>query len=116
MGLSCSCLEDYDGEGWTYYTPSDYTTLETKYRKRCCSCKKLIDKESVVAKFIRSRMPQDDIEERIHGDEVCISDWYMCEQCADIFFSLDELGFCIMLGEESMRELAKEYAENYGRP
>lgn len=30
-----------------------------------------------------------------------------------MYWSLDELGFCITLGEE-MRELTREYAEVYG--
>lgn len=37
--------------------------------------------------------------------------WFMCEECGDLFWSLNELGFCIYLGRDSMRDLAREYAE-----
>lgn len=59
------------------------------------------------------RPPNDDIEERIHGDEVYMANKFMCEECSDIFFSLKELGFCLSLGSD-MHDLLREYHEVYG--
>mgnify|MGYP000533641920 CR=1 FL=1 len=112
MSLSCQC-HDYDGEGWSYWKPTEESTLQTKKARRCCSCNDLIKPGSPVVPFPRFRRPNSDIEERIHGDEVYLANWFMCEKCGDMYWSLDELGFCITLGEE-MRELTREYAEVYG--
>lgn len=69
MSLSCSC-GDYDGDdiAWWYNTPDDYTTLQTKMRKRCCSCNELIDLGDTVLKFNRWRNPKTEIEEKIYGE------------------------------------------------
>lgn len=117
MGLSCSCDTDWDGEGWYYIEPSDYSELTTSKRKRCCSCSKLIDISSIVAVFQRYRGPKTLVEENIYGEdgEISIASWYMCEECADMYYSLADLGFCIYLGDQSMRELTTEYASNYSK-
>ncbi len=112
MGLSCE-YHDYDGDGWAYWPPTDESTLETKRSRRCCSCNDLVKPGSVVVIFPRFRSPNHCVEEEIYGDEVPLATWYMCEKCGDMYWSLSELGFCIMLGEE-MRELTREYAEVYG--
>lgn len=112
MGLSCSCGDPYDGE-WYYIPPNDYTTLQTKRRQRCCSCKSLINIGAICAKFERYRSVRyDSIEEKILGEdgEVQLSDKYQCETCADIYFSLDELGYCTSL-DDNMHELVAEYAD-----
>lgn len=116
MPLMCNC--DYSDEfDWYYEEPNDYSVLSTAQRKRCASCHDLINLGAVVTKFFRWRTPKDDIEINIYGDcgEVPLATWYLCEECSDLYFSLDELGFCNLLGGgESMRELVKEYAEVYG--
>lgn len=113
MPLSCEC--DFDGDGWYYRPPDDYTKLSTKKRKRCCSCKNLIDIGAVCGLFERGRPFESDIEEKIYSadEEVPLANYYMCETCTDLYFSLDALGFCIDLNE-SMQELTKEYARDYG--
>lgn len=111
MGLSCNC-EQYLEAGQTYwYTPEDYTTLKTKTRKRCSSCIESIDVGSVAAEFQRVKVPGTDIELRISGEdgEIPRASSYLCERCADLFFSLNELGFCIDINED-MRELVKKLA------
>lgn len=66
---------------------------------------------SIVAKFKRERIPARDIEERIWGyEDVPRAPWYHCERCADLYFSLEELGFCAA-PYDNMLELVKEYAE-----
>lgn len=111
MSLSCGCGE-WDGEGWFYYTPDDFTPLKTSRRKRCCSCKKLLSKESLVLRFERIRYPRIEIEKKIYSDdyEITIAPFYMCEECGDQYFNLSELGYCINI-EDNMFDLLKEYQE-----
>jgi hypothetical protein len=111
MTLMCEC--DFDPDGWYYYTPEDYQAYPQQRRKRCCSCKDLISPGDLALRFDRARGPKCDIEEDIYGDEVPLAAWWMCEECADMYWSLDELGFCVLIGGESMRELCREYAEQW---
>ena len=111
MTLSCSCNEP-DDDSWWYSPPSDFTTLNTTKRKRCCSCKELINIGSVCTEFYRWRNPISDIEYRIYGDggEIGMASWYMCEWCSEMYFNFDELGYCHYLGD-SMVETLEEYKE-----
>ena len=102
-----------DNSKWYYYTPSDFVKLQTVKRKRCCSCKKLIDINALCLKFERGRYPNSDIEENIYMDEVPLAPWYMCEECGDMFFNFDSLGFCINLGD-NMAENLRDYWEMNG--
>jgi len=52
--LSCTCWE-YESAEWFFFDPDDFSKLDTDKRKRCCSCKKLIDIGSDVLKFTRER-------------------------------------------------------------
>jgi len=113
MSLSCECNDSWDGQ-LAYYPPSDYSRFISMRRKRCCSCVAYIRPGDTVAKFERFRGTHNDIEERIHGEQVPLAAHYMCERCADLYFSIDELGFCINLGDD-MRLLVKEYSEVYGQ-
>ena len=110
MPLSCYCPSSEDAEWW-WFAPDDYSVLGTKRARRCKSCGELIPVGSIVAEFRRERIPASDIEERIHGYEgVPMAAWYHCERCADLYFSLEELGFCVA-PYDTMLELVKEYAE-----
>ena len=113
MPLSCSCdFPDYPS--WYVWAPHDYSEMpKFKRRKRCSSCGELIDAGSVVAKFKRTREPRSDIEESIYGegDTIYLADQYLCETCADLFFSLQELGFECVMPTDNMRSLVREYAE-----
>lgn len=110
MPLSCSCPDADDAEWWWFH-PGDYSVLDTKRARRCKSCGELIPVGSLVTKFKRERIPASDIEERIWGyGDVPMATWYHCECCADLYFSLEELGFCVA-PYEKMLELVKEYAE-----
>ena len=117
MGLSCECPcgDEYDAV-WYYNEPGDYSKLPKGRRKRCCSCRTLINIGANVTKFSRWRESKpDSIEEEILGEGAVIklANWYQCEKCSDLYFSLEELGFCIEPGDD-MRDLIKEYAEEYG--
>ena len=110
--LSCSCQE-WDGDGWGYISEADFSVLATKNRRRCCSCKDLIGVGSMCVKFDRLRNPKNDIEERIHGDEVHLAAYYLCEKCGEIFLNLDALGYCMDIRGD-MNERLREYHELTG--
>lgn len=113
MGLSCDC-DMGDGDSWSYTQPEDYSVLSTRRRKRCCSCKILIGVGDTVVKFERTQpLAYDSIAAKIYGDDYPLAPWYMCESCGDLYFSLDELGFCIYIDQESMPQLLKQYHEIY---
>ena len=110
MSLSCAC-PDWEGDGWYYFGPDDYTCLDTKRSRKCCSCGERIAVGELCGKFLRECNPEEDsIAQRIHGDEMSLAPWWMCERCTDLYFSLEELGFCITLSDD-MRQLVREYAE-----
>lgn len=118
MSLSCYC-EEGDGSGWWYYNPKedDFTTLEKrgyKRRKRCASCNNLIELNSDTLEFQRAREPLSEVEENIYGYEVNLSSLFMCEHCGEIFLSLQDLGYCLNLGYQSMQEYLEEYWELSG--
>ena len=48
----------------------------------------------------------------IYGDggEMPLPTWYLCDRCAGLYESLDDLGFCDPLGQD-LRATAREYAE-----
>ena len=117
MGLSCFCDNDY--YEWYFTDPADvanapvYGPLSTKRCRRCCSCKERIAVGDTSVRFERFRYAEwGTFEGRIYGEgnEVPMTPWFMCERCADLYYSLTELGFCVSIGE-SMLSLAREYAE-----
>lgn len=112
MPLTCSCGYD-DDPAWYVWNPATYSEMPVgARRKRCASCGELIEAGSVVAEFTRSRCPRSDVEERLYGEgpTVPLAAQYLCETCADLFFSLFELGFECVMPDENMRELVREYA------
>lgn len=113
MSLSCEC--DFDGmePGMKMWVEiDDYTTLKTKRARHCTSCKERIEVGSICAEAPRFKVPEHEIELNIYGEdgEIPLASKYLCERCADLFFSLKELGFCEQPWEDQ-RELVKEYAE-----
>ena len=114
MPLSCSCPDDYDEDEW-FYSPNGYTeTPADGHRKRCKSCGVLIAHRACAARFERDRSTRSDVEDRIYGEDgtVPLAPWWLCEVCADIAFSLEDLGFCIQI-HENQHELLREYHEEY---
>lgn len=104
--LSCECPE-YDGgyHSWYYSLPDDFIKLETRRRKRCCSCQNLIDIGSDCLQFARGRNSRTDIEENIYGDEVPLAPWYMCQWCGEMFLTFEEHGFCPSIGDNMFENL-----------
>ena len=108
--LSCSCDYDYD---WYYYPVDNFTKFELKRRKRCESCRKLINKGEDCLEFECFRDPNSDIEERIYGDEVPLACQYLCEKCGEIYLNLTDLGYCLSF-DQPMEEYLKDYWEITG--
>lgn len=119
MTLSCECGDWYPepGEWWHEghrgtYTPLKELAPARKRRPRCASCGDVIGFDDLALAFPRWRVPDADVEIAIYGEEgqIPIATWYHCERCADLYFSLDELGFCGQPGTDQ-RDLCQEYGE-----
>lgn len=105
MSISCGCDDDF---AWHYTPPKDFSILQTKRSRRCCSCGCKLTPGSEVGEFERSRRAHNDIEERICGDDIPMASWYMCEECVGLFWALADIKYCIALRKgESMRDLVK---------
>lgn len=112
MGLYCSCDYEPDPGDTVYYGPEDYTALATKRSRKCLSCRNTILVGSVCAKVPRFKIPSYDIECRIYGEdgEIPCAPAYLCERCADLCFSLMELGYCPAPWKDQ-RDLVAEYVD-----
>lgn len=111
MPLTCNCYWEAQPGDHVSKEPKDYTEFTGSRRKRCASCGTLIDFRSIVAVFPRYRIPNTDVECKIYGydGEIKLADGILCEVCADLFFSLNELGFCVS-PDENQQELVADYA------
>lgn len=110
MSLFCDTGGDYDGADWWWYQPKDEAPLATKRSRKCCSCREKIAVGATARKITRYRPATEWEDMRGLGDEVQLSDWYLCETCGDIADSLSELGFCYTLGDgESLKAQIYEY-------
>lgn len=112
MSLSCYCGDDYE---WWYNPPNDYSYLDTKRSRKCCSCGERIAVGELQATFECWKFAEHEVERRIYGDDgMPLAAKHMCERCADLYYSLEALGYCITLGDD-MRDLVAEYAELHQR-
>lgn len=108
MSVACECGIDSD----YYFTAADdYSSLVTARRRRCISCAQFIAIGATVLELYRSRAPRSYIEEGIYGDEVPLASKYFCEECADLYLSIVDYGYCVTLDGTSMKECAIEVAE-----
>lgn len=114
MSFACACDVD-DSEGWYYYKDDcEFKPLNTKRRQRCVSCRDLIDVGADCGEFERYRPPQNDIEERIWGDEVKLASWYMCEDCYGCVLSVEEAGGCLYLSKgENVRDAVRAWRAEF---
>ena len=112
MSLSCSCEYDPEPGDTCWRAPHDFPVLRGSRPIKCCSCGDKINPGDTTGDFQRYKVPDSDIECRIYGEdgEIPRASWFMCERCAGLFFSLDELGYCIDIHDD-MRKLVAEYAE-----
>ena len=113
MSLACDCDYDWYPEPGDWYwseVTHQYSPLPFKQRKRCCSCRALIDLGALAVEHPRVKVPATEVEIKIFTDvgEIPLASDWMCETCGDLFFSLTELGYCV--GPRSnMHDLVKEY-------
>lgn len=117
MSVYCdgSDYDDYDDDNdydeW-WYSPKEFTLLNTKRSRRCISCLCLIKPNSESLLFARYRKPENEIEERIYGDSVPLTTWYMCEDCGFAYKSICKLGAKVSLTKgESMPIAYKQLRE-----
>ena len=109
--MSLTCERDGGDEcEWYYHQPKDFSTLNTKRSRKCCSCGTKIKPSAPVLPFDRFRPAASDVEERIHGGEVPLATMYMCEKCGDQAMNLNELGYATPPGE-NMFDLLAQYVE-----
>ena len=108
--MNCGCNYDFEAQ-WYFEEPDSYSVMPVRKRRvRCSSCKKLIEPGSTVNAYDRSRSPKDDIEIRIYGedwDSVPLSPMYHCEECADLYWSLADLGYCVSITEPLKNQVAE---------
>lgn len=107
--LSCSCNYEPEPGETIWYGPEDYTYLDTKTNRKC-SCGKIIEKGDLCSKIRRFKVPETKYESNRFGwdGEIPRASKYLCEECTDLYFSLQELGFCEMPWE-NQKDLVKEY-------
>lgn len=116
MSISCACDVDYEmhEDSWAYRHKKEFQKLKTKRRQRCRSCRELIDVGDDCGILNRSRLARSDIEERIHGDEVEIASWYLCETCYGLMLSVEAAGGCVLITDgENLKDAIIEWREEY---
>jgi len=116
MSLSCSC-PDYDEADaeWFYSCDEDFSVFSGKRRKRCSSCKELIEIGATCLRFTRTRGPRSDYEINRFGESVeaiVLASLYHCEECGEKYMNLHALGFCIA-PDENVADLMVEYRHFY---
>jgi len=104
MTLSCDCDLNTD---FFCEAVGEFMELKGKHCVRCLSCSELIGIGSICLKFVRGYTNED-------GDEHITGHFYYCESCGDLFCSLEDLGFCIVMNE-NMHEVLEEYHDIYGQ-
>lgn len=125
MSLSCSCNWEPEPGAICYSYDSatcDFEKLKTSKRKRCCSCKGLIDIGSLCIRHPRYRYPYNEIEARITDSDwdlneepsIQMADEYQCEACGEIWLNLTAIGYECLWPGENMQEALKEYHDMTG--
>ena len=109
MSISCEC--DWGDEAaWYWETSADFTALNTMRSRKCCSCGTKIKPGDDCYVLHRHRHPASYIEERIHGDEVPLAPYHLCESCGGLLMSVSDLGLCWNIGDNIKTDV-REWAE-----
>ncbi|MCP4460927.1 MAG: hypothetical protein GY816_23345 [Cytophagales bacterium] len=114
--LLCNCSDgDLYDYAWVFDIPTDFTKFEGARRKRCSSCRELIDIGTDCLCFSRRRAPRHEVEIAIYGEEygVPLAPHRMCEKCGEIYLNLEDAGLCLS-SEDDMRECMQEYHKMTG--
>jgi hypothetical protein len=109
MSLSCSCDFDYYDFDYWWEDHSDLKPVKIGRRKRCSSCKELINYGTECIEFYKYRSPRNSIEERIYDTHVPIASNFMCEECSGLYLALSELGYECLSINRSMKNYVAEY-------
>lgn len=100
--MSLGCYADNDEidlaqlkPGTVFYEiPSNYSYYEGKRACRCTSCHAKIKPNNIIAAFNRFKVANHAVDLAIYSDGLIpYAPYRLCERCADLWFSLDELGF-----------------------
>lgn len=117
MYLSCDCeYDDWEPGDIRWYVPEDFIAMpDMKRRKRCVSCKAIIEPYADVLQFKRDKIPETEVERKIHGDwgEIPLAPWYLCGRCGEMFLNLAAIGYECVDPRNTMDAL-KEYWEMTG--
>lgn len=113
MSLMCECeYDDWPEPGqMQWFSPAEYLPLSTKKARKCCSCSERIAVGDTCCEVSRSKVPGNEIECRIYGEdgEIPMASKYLCEQCADLYFSLEEVGYCVTPMEDQRKLVAEHF-------
>jgi hypothetical protein len=63
-----------------------------------------------VLRISRWRDPAHEIEENIHGDEVPLAPWYLCEEDGGLLMAIEEAGMCCDISSP-IKDQIREYRE-----
>ena len=97
MSLSCSC--DSSDADWMWQEAKDFSIMaKRKRRKRCYSCKKLLNEGDTVLELFR-------VSWDMYGEERELASIFMCEECGEILLNLTEAGLCVYLDGDLHRDL-----------
>ncbi len=108
-----SCSVDDDCESW-WNMPDDFIAMpRLPRRRRCSSCRSLINPGDTVLELRCFRFTNSDIEERIYGESRETATLYSCERCGEIMLNLDEAGFNFSPNDNA-EELLRDYWERTG--
>lgn len=118
MSLTCGCDDSdadwyYQDADWYYQVERDFSVLQTKQARKCCSCKTRLAPGAEMVRVARHRPPKNAVEERIYGEEhdaVPLADWFLCEACGGLVWAVQDLGFCFDIGSNIAQQV-REYME-----
>ena len=114
MSLSCSCDVDFDPYhvAWFWEDCSQPKPMKWRARRaKCASCKGMINTGAECVEYYRyKKADEDSIAYRIVGEDIPLASYFECEECNDLREALEELGYCVNLGDY-MKDLIDEYNE-----
>ena len=99
MTISCGCDGDYD---WYYEMAKDYSS--SPKNRRCFDCNRTIKKGDLFLDGYSYEMDEEGAYE-INHKPLCL-----CERCADIYFNLTELKYCISFEHRGSKGLQLDLA------
>lgn len=114
MSLSCECDFDVDLYGYAWFWTESSKPKPMKWRARrakCASCWGMINTGDECVEYYRyKKADEDSIAYRIVGEDIPLASYFECEECNDLREALEELGYCVDLGDY-MKDLVAEHNE-----